>query len=386
LTFIYKSSSEPDGDNDYCQIGHSLTGYNFMNWDWEKLRENQKKYEQKQGGGPGMPTPPQMEDLLNKFKGFKFSGIFFVALIILAVIIGISTVFTIDRSEVGVVQRFGKYDRLAQPGLNFKLPAGIEKVTKVNVREIETEEFGFKTYNGEGAFRGSPESSRQEASLMLTGDLNVAVVPWIVQYRRADPRAYLFNVKDVGSLLRDMSEATMRIIVGDRSINEVISSRAEIANAAQKMLQREMDNAEAGIGIVNVEMKKTNVPEPVQASFNEVNQATQEKEQTIYRAREEYNKAVPLARGEAKRLIKDAEGYAIDRVNRAQGDATKFKAIYEEYVQAKDVTRKRMYLESMLEVLPKLENKYIIDSDQKNLLPFVNMGAKLSGQTLGKGE
>lgn len=357
-----------------------------MNWDWEKLRENQKKYEQKQGGGPGMPTPPQMDELLDKFKGFKFSGVFFVIIIIIAVIIGMSTVFTINRSEVGVIQRFGKYDRLAQPGLNFKLPAGIEKVTKVNVREIETEEFGFKTYNGEGSFRASPESSRQEASLMLTGDLNVAVVPWIVQYRRADPRAYLFNVKDVRSLLRDMSEATMRIIVGDRSINEVISSRAEIASAAQEMLQREMDNAKAGIGIVNIEMKKTNVPEPVQASFNEVNQATQEKEQTIYRAREEYNKAVPLARGEAKRLIKDAEGYAIDRVNRAQGDAIKFKAIYDEYVQAKDVTRKRMYLESMLEVLPKLENKYIIDSDQKNVLPFVNMGAKLSGQTLGKGE
>jgi len=357
-----------------------------MNWDWEKLRENQKKYEQKQGGGPGMPTPPQMEDLLNKFKGFKFSGIFFVAIIILAVIIGISTVFTIDRSEVGVIQRFGKYDRLAQPGLNFKLPAGIEKVTKVNVRQIETEEFGFKRYKEGEGFRASPESARQDASLMLTGDLNVAVVPWIVQYRRVDPRAYLFNVKDVRALLTDMSEATMRLIVGDRSINEVISSRAEIANAAEELLQREMDNAEAGIGIVNIEMKKTNVPEPVQASFNEVNQATQEKEQTIYRAREEYNKAVPLARGEARRLIKDAEGYAIDRVNRAQGDATKFKAIYDEYFQAKDVTRKRMYLEAMLEVLPKLENKYIIDSDQKNLLPFVNMGAKLSGQALGKGE
>lgn len=221
---------------------------------------------------------------------------------------------------------------------------------------------------------------------MLTGDLNVAVVPWIVQYRRADPRAYLFNVKDVRSLLRHMSEATMRTVVGDRSINEVISSRAEIANAAKEMLQNEMDNAKAGIGIVNIEMKKTNVPEPVQASFNEVNQAIQEKEQTIYKAKEEYNKAVPLARGEAKRLIKDAEGYAIDRVNRAQGDATKFKAILDEYVQAKDVTRKRMYLESMLEILPKLENKYIIDSDQKNLLPFLNMGAKLSGQTLRKGE
>jgi len=352
-----------------------------MNWDWEKLRENQKKYEQKQGGGgPGMPTPPQMDDLLNKFKEFKFSGIFFVGIIIIAMVIGLSTVFTIGRSEVGVIQRFGKYDRLAQPGLNFKMPAGIEKVTKVNVRQVETEEFGVKTYNGGGSYRSSAESSRQEASLMLTGDLNVAVVPWIVQYRRSDPRAYLFNVKDVRSLLRHMSEATMRMVVGDRSINEVISSRAEIASAAKEMLQTEMNNAEAGISIVNIEMKKTNVPEPVQASFNEVNQAIQKKEQTIYKAREEYNKAIPLARGEAKRLIKDAEGYAIDRVNRAQGDATKFKAIYAEYAQAKDVTRKRMYLESMLEVLPKLENKYIIDSDQKNLLPFVNMGAKLSGQ------
>ncbi|WP_020589200.1 FtsH protease activity modulator HflK [Desulfobacter curvatus] len=358
-----------------------------MNWDWEKLRENQKKYEQKQGGGgPGMPTPPQMDDLLNKFKGFKFSGIFFIGIIILALVIGVSTVFTIGRSEVGVIQRFGKYNRLAQPGLNFKMPAGIEKVTKVNVRQVETEEFGFKTYNGGGSYRSSAESSRQEASLMLTGDLNVAVVPWIVQYRRSDPRAYLFNVKDVRSLLRHMSEATMRMVVGDRSINEVISSRAEIASAAKEMLQKEMDNAKAGISIVNIEMKKTNVPEPVQASFNEVNQAIQEKEQTIYKAREEYNKAIPLARGEARRVIKDAEGYAVDRVNRAQGDAAKFKAIYDEYVRAKDVTRKRMYLEAMLEVLPKLENKYIIDSDQKNLLPFVNMGAKFSAQTLQKGK
>ncbi len=359
-----------------------------MNWDWEKLRENQKKYEQKQGREPGMPTPPQMDDLLNKFKGVKFSGFFFIGIIIIAVVIGVSTVFTIGRSEVGVIQRFGKYDRLAQPGLNFKMPAGIEKVTKVNVRQVETEEFGFKTYSGPETYRASAESSRQEESLslMLTGDLNVAVVPWIIQYRRSDPRAYLFNVKDVRSLLRHMSEASMRTIVGDRSINEVISSRAEIASAAKEMLQKEMDDAKAGISIVNIEMKKTNVPEPVQASFNEVNQAIQEKEQTIYKAKEEYNKAVPLARGEARRLIKDAEGYAIDRVNRAQGDAIKFKAICDEYVRAKDVTRKRMYLESMLEILPKLENKYIIDSDQKNLLPFLNMGANLSDQTLRKGE
>ncbi|WP_022668205.1 FtsH protease activity modulator HflK [Desulfospira joergensenii] len=346
-----------------------------MNWDWEKLRENQQKYEQKKGdGGPGMPRPPQMDELLNKFKGFKFPGIFFAGAVLLALYFGSSTFFTVDRNEVGVIQRFGKYNRLAQPGLNFKLPSGIEKVTKVNVKTPETEEFGFKTYGSTDAYRGSSETPRQESALVLTGDLNVAVVPWIVQYRRADPRAYLFNVKNVRSLLRHMSEATMRTVIGDRSINEVITKRAEIALAAKEMLQKEMDQAEAGINIVTIEMKKTNVPEPVQASFNEVNQAIQEKEQTIYKAREEYNKAVPLARGEAKRVIKDAEGYAIDRVNRAQGDAAKFTAIYKAYATAKDVTKKRMYLESMMEIVPRLGSKYIIDSDQKNLLPFLNMG------------
>eukprot|EP00362_Geleiidae_sp_MMETSP1317_P001880 CAMPEP_0201286094 /NCGR_PEP_ID=MMETSP1317-20130820/114251_1 /ASSEMBLY_ACC=CAM_ASM_000770 /TAXON_ID=187299 /ORGANISM="Undescribed Undescribed, Strain Undescribed" /LENGTH=182 /DNA_ID=CAMNT_0047612595 /DNA_START=556 /DNA_END=1104 /DNA_ORIENTATION=- len=166
----------------------------------------------------------------------------------------------------------------------------------------------------------------------------------------------------------------MRTVVGDRSINEIISKREEIALAAKDMLQKEMDQAKSGINIVTIEMKKTNVPEPVQASFNEVNQAIQEKEQTIYKAREEYNKAVPLARGEAKRVVKDAEGYAIDRINRAQGDATKFNAVYKEYIKAKDVTKKRLYLESMLEIFPKLGKKYIIDSEQKNLLPFLNIG------------
>ncbi|MDT8379229.1 MAG: FtsH protease activity modulator HflK [Desulfotignum sp.] len=355
-----------------------------MNWDWEKLRENQQKYEQKRGGsgGPGIPRPPQMDEIFNKFKGFKFPGFFLVIVVLLGLYLASSTFFTVDRSEVGVVQRFGKYNRLAQPGLNFKLPSGIEKVTKVNVRTPETEEFGVRAAESAGAYGNASESS-----LMLTGDLNVGVVPWIVQYRRADPRAYLFNVKDVTSLLRNMSEATMRTVVGDRSINEVITERAAIAMAAREMLQVELDNAQAGIAIVNIEMKRTNVPEPVQASFNEVNQAIQEKEQTIYRAKEEYNKAVPLARGEAQRVIKDAEGYAIDRVNRAQGDAAKFVAVYEAYDQARDVTRKRMYLETMLEVLPKLGAKYIIDSDQKNVLPLLNLGeGTLQDRFLQKGE
>jgi len=145
-----------------------------------------------------------------------------------------------------------------------------------------------------------------------------------------------------------------------------------------------MDIARSGISIVTIEMKKTNVPEPVQPSFNEVNQAIQEKEQTIYKAKEEYNKAVPLARGEAQRLIKDAQGYAIDRVNRAQGDAAKFTAIYKAYAMAKDVTRKRLYLESMLKIIPQLGKKYVIDSDQKNVLPLLNLGAQGSVQVPGK--
>ncbi len=345
-----------------------------MNWDWEKLRENQQKYEQKQDGGGRVPRPPQMDDILNKFKGFKFPGILLVGVVLLVLYFGSSTFFTVKLDEVGVIQRFGKYDRIAQPGLNFKFPSGIEKVTKVKIKRVYKEEFGFKTVKGSSNYRFSNDSSQGETALMLTGDLNVAVVPWIVQYRISNPQNYLFKVKDVRAILRDMSEASMRTVVGDRSINEVISNREEIADAAKVRLQKEMDQAESGINIVTIEMKKTNVPGPVQSSFNEVNQAIQEKEQTIYKAREEYNKAVPLARGEAKRVIKDAEGYAIDRVNRAQGDATKFKAVYEAYAKAKDVTKKRMYLEAMLEIFPKLGAKYIIDSEQKNLLPFLNMG------------
>jgi membrane protease subunit HflK len=170
---------------------------------------------------------------------------------------------------------------------------------------------------------------------MLTGDLNVAVVPWIVQYRIKDPYQFLFKVQDIRRLLVDMSEAAMRLVVGDRSINEVISKREEIAAEAKRVLQIELDNAESGVYIVTIEMKRTNVPGPVQPSFNEVNQATQEKEKVIYQAKEDYNKAIPQAKGEAERTIKAAEGFALDRVNRAKGDAARFSSLYSEYVKAK---------------------------------------------------
>jgi membrane protease subunit HflK len=345
------------------------TGIHTMNWDWDKLKAKQ---EHKEGGGGFVP--PKMDEVVEKFKKFKLPGGPLILLIFILLFFSTSTFYTVAVDEVGVVQRFGKYVRTTQPGLNFKLPSGIEKVTKVKVRRVYKEEFGFRTVRRDVQTRAISGGENKNVSLMLTGDLNVALVPWIVQYRIKDPYKFLFKVHDVRRLLIDMSEAAMRLVVGDRSINEVISKREEIAIEARNVLQAEMDRAESGINIVTIEMKKTNVPEPVQPSFNEVNQATQEKEKLIYQAKEDYNKAIPAARGEAERTIKAAEGYALDRVNRAKGDASRFKAFYAEYAKAKDVTKRRLYLESLKNLFPKLGEKYIVDADQKNLLPLLNLG------------
>ena len=334
-----------------------------MNWDWEKLKPKR-----------GI-VPPKMDDLVEKLKKFKLPGGPLLIFLFVLIFFGSSMFYTVAVDEVGVVQRFGKYVRIAQPGLNFKLPSGIEKVTKVKVRRVYKEEFGFRSLRTEDTSRRTLAGDENtNVALMLTGDLNVALVPWIVQYRIIDPYKFLFKVNDVRRLLIDMSEAAMRLVVGDRSINEVISKREEIAVEAREVLQAEMDNADSGINIVTIEMKKTNVPEPVQPSFNEVNQATQEKEKMIYQAKEDYNKAIPAARGEAERTIKGAEGYALDRVNRAKGNAARFEALYTEYAKAKDVTKRRLYLETLKDLLPKLGDKYIIDSDQKNVLPLLNLG------------
>jgi len=341
-----------------------------MSWDWEKLKQQQQKT-----GGGGSGVPPQVDEILKNIKQFKFPGGPILIIILIALFFGSSTFFTVGVDEVGVIQRFGKYIRVSQPGLNFKLPAGIEKVTKVKVKRVYKEEFGFRSASGEARkLFASGGAESMNVSLMLTGDLNVGLVPWIVQYKVKDPYNYLFKVQDPRKLLVDMSEASMRLVVGDRSINEVITKREEIAVEARQHLQAEMDKSQTGIGIVTIEMKKTNVPEAVQPSFNEVNQAVQEKEKLIYQAKEDYNKAIPQARGEAERTIKAAEGYSLDRINRAKGDASRFVALYNEYVKAKDITKRRMYLETVTDLFPKLGHKYIIDADQKNLLPLLNLG------------
>ena len=338
-----------------------------MAWDWEKLNQQQRQHK----GGP----PPQVDDIIKQFKNLKLpGGTLAIFVLLIAVVLAYSSIFTIKTGYVGVIQQFGKYVRTSPPGLNFKLPFGIETVTKVSQDKVEKEEFGFRSERTTQDRRISGATDPSTTSLMLTGDLNVALVPWIVQYRVKDPYQYLFKVKEVRGLLRDLAEASMRLVVGDRSINEVISKRSEIANEAEKVLQEELDKAETGLLVVNVELKRTNVPGPVQPSFNEVNQAVQEKEKLIYQAREDYNKAIPAARGEAERTIKAADGYALDRINRAKGDASRFEALYTEYIKAKDVTKRRLYLESIKDLLPKLGPKYIIDEDQKNLLPLLNFG------------
>jgi membrane protease subunit HflK len=304
----------------------------------------------------------------------KFPGFWLIIGAIIIIIILSSSFYTIGVNEVGVIQRFGKYIRTTSPGLHFKLPRGIEKLTKVKVRLVYKEEFGLRTIRAGVRTEYARETAYLNESLMLTGDLNVAVVPWIVQYRIKDPYKYLFKVRNVIPTLRDLTEATMRLVVGDRSINEVISKRGEIADQAKVLLQKELDEAETGINVITIEMKKTNVPATVQPSFNEVNQATQEKERMVYQAREEYNKAIPAAKGNAEKTIKSAEGYALDRINRAKGDAARFLSLYAEYSKAKDVTRRRIYLETLKDLFPRLGSKYIIDADQKNVLPLLNLG------------
>ena len=348
-----------------------------MAWDWDKLQK------QKGGTGGGYEGPPNVNDIIDKIKGAtgKFrGGTWIIIIAIILFFFGSSCFYTIGVAEVGVIQRFGKFVRITQPGLNFKLPRGIEKVSKVKIRYVFKEEFGLRTLQAGIKTRYAPGSAYQNESLMLTGDLNVAIVPWIVQYRIKDPYNYLFKVRNVRKTLRDLSESTMRLVVGDRSINEVISKREEIATYAVEVLQKELDKAETGIKVVTIEMKKTNVPEPVQPSFNEVNQAVQEKERMVYQAREQYNKVIPVAKGTAEKTIKEAEGYSLDRVNRAKGDASRFLSLYAEYSKAEDVTRRRLYLEAMQEIFPRMGNKYIVDADQKNFLPLLNLEKSKGGK------
>ncbi len=299
---------------------------------------------------------------------------FLTFIIILAIIIFILTgLYTINPEEVGVIQRFGKYIDTTEPGLHFKIPFGVDRLTKVKVKHVYKEEFGFRTLQSGVQTKYSARSYDYE-SIMLTGDLNIADVEWIVQYRIKDPVKFLFNIRNVVETIRDLSESVTRQIVGDRSGDEVIVlSRKEIADEIQILLQQKLDDYEAGIGIYTINLQNVNPPERVKPAFNDVNSAKQEKERILNEAWQQYNKIIPEAKGKAKRTIEEAEGYAVNRVNRAEGDADRFIKMYNQYKKAKSITKKRLYLETMQKILPKVEKIFIIDEDQAGILPLLNL-------------
>ena len=322
---------------------------------------------------------------VGRLPSFSFSGqgrtLGRIAIGLVVLIALFSTYYQVNADEVGVVQQFGAYARTTDPGPHFKLPF-IESVTLVPVQRQLKAEFGFRTASADirSAFEAQTDETRGE-SQMLTGDLNVAVVEWIVQYKVKDPYHYLFKVRNLDSsnrrvetTFRDMNEAVMRAVIGDHSVNEVLTvGREMIQVEAKSQLQRLCDRYETGLEIQQIVLQDVNPPDKVKPAFNEVNQAIQERERLINEAWADYNQTVPNARGEAERTIRAAEGYALERVNNAKGDVMRFVNIQEEYKKAPEVTRRRLYLETLAEVLPKTGRKLIVDSSMKGLLPLLNL-------------
>ncbi len=297
----------------------------------------------------------------------------------LAVIILLwSSFYQIPPEEMGVILRFGKFVRTSQPGLHMKLPLGIERLYRVPVQRQLKEEFGYRTRTPGVQSEFIRTAVTRAESIMLTGDLNVVDAEWIVQYKIQNPYNFLFKMREATDTFRDMTEAVVRRIVGDNSVDEILTiGRTRIAAEAKDLLQALCDDYEIGIEVNQLIFQDVNPPETVKQSFNDVNEALQEKEQKINEAWAEYNNEIPRATGEAQQMLEAAEGYATERVNNAAGDAERFTSIYREYAKAPVVTRKRLYLEALNDILPKITKKIIVDENQKNLLPLLNLGTEV---------
>lgn len=283
-----------------------------------------------------------------------------------------SSYYTVPSDSVAVIQRFGKFVAEVPPGLHFKFPMGIDIATVVPVKRQLKQEFGFTTPGGNDPYQSPTDGARETE--MVTGDLNAALVEWVVQYRISDPVKFLFEVREPAATLRYVSESVMREVVGDRTVDEVITiGRQEIEIEALLKMQALTTKYAMGISIDQVQLKNINPPEPVQSSFNEVNQAQQEKERLINEARREYNKVIPLAEGEKDQRIREADGYRLKRINEAEGDAARFTALLTEYLKAPDVTRRRIYIETLQDVMPAIESKIIVDGSTGNILPLLNL-------------
>ena len=294
--------------------------------------------------------------------------------IALVIYLGFSSYYTVSAESVGVVQRFGHYHYVVDPGLHFKIPFGVDSVTEVPIKRQLKEEFGFGTPGATFTEQIANPREWELETTIVTGDLNTAQVEWVIQLRIENAFDFLFKVRDPGAALRDISESVMREVVGDRTVDEVLTiGRQDIESSAQIKMQEVTNLYEMGLRIDQVQLKNVNPPKPVQASFDEVNEAQQERERMINVARGEYNKAVPRAKGRASQKVQSSEGYAIQRVNEAQGDLNKFNALLKEYVKAPAVTKRRLYLETMAEVLPKVTNKVVLDNKAASILPLLQL-------------
>ena len=343
-------------------------------------------------GGQGGPwgsggTPPDLEALVRQGQdrlrqmvpGGGSRGVIVLAVLALAVLGAWTAYYTVPSDSVAVVQRFGKYLKEVPPGLHFKLPLGIDAATIVPVKRQLKQEFGFTTPDAGDPYQ-SPRDGKRETE-MVTGDLNAALVEWVVQYRISDPVKYLFEVREPSETLRYVSESVMREVVGDRTVDEVITiGRQEIETEALTKMQALSTKYAMGISIDQVQLKNINPPLPVQESFNEVNQAQQEKEKLINEARRDYNKVIPLAEGEKDQRIREADGYRLKRINEAEGDVARFSALLAEYSKAPEVTRRRIYIETLQDVMPGIRSKIIIDEQARSILPLLNLATQKAKQ------
>jgi membrane protease subunit HflK len=351
---------------------------------------------QQGSGGPGDPwgsrgTPPDFEELIRQgqarlkqfLPGGGSSGLIVAAILVAVGLLAWTAYYTVPSDSVAVVQRFGKYLKDVPAGLHFKLPFGIDAATIVPVKRQLKQEFGFTTPGANDPYQGSRDGSRdtKRETEMVTGDLNAALVEWVVQYRISDPVKFLFEVREPSETLRYVSESVMREVVGDRTVDEVITiGRQEIESEALAKMQALSTKYAMGISIDQVQLKNINPPEPVQESFNEVNQAQQEKEKLINEARRDYNKVIPLAEGEKDQRIREADGYRLKRINEAEGDVARFSALLAEYTKAPEVTRRRIYIETLQNVLPGIRSKIIVDEETGGILPLLNLDAQKGEQ------
>jgi len=330
--------------------------------------------------GRGRQGPPDLTELFNKFGGGAHSGkgIIGIAILVLLIWGAFSAFYTVQPEQRAVVKRFGEVVGITAPGLQFKIPFGIDQVQRVATERVLKQEFGFRTQGTSASGRTSYSSQQfEDESLMLTGDLNMIDVEWVVQYRIDDPIKFLYEMREPTRTLRDISESVMRRIVGNMLGSEVLTvGRVEIQQKARGEIQSIMDGYNAGIRINTVEMQDVVPPPAVQPAFNEVNEARQERERMINEAQKRVNQEIPNAEGAALRTVAEAEGYATERVNRALGESARFSAVLAEYLQAPEVTRSRLYLETINEVLPKIGQVLVVQDGQMSPLPLLDVNRR----------